>query len=300
MANTPNFFIVGAPKCGTTSLSRYLTEHPDIFFSHPKEPLFFGSDLDHKWKKFDLDQYISLFDEASTEKCIGEGSVWNLYSEKAAEEIKAFEPDAKIIVMLRDPVGLISSLHRQFLVSGNETIRDCDEALAAEPARREGEKISRRAHFPAGLLYTDVARFADQVERYLNAFDRDRVHIILYDDLKEDTESVYDDVLQFLEVDDSFTPDLAVHGKGNQKQTTQSGAIDSLLNSPPRFLDRTYGMIPRPVRSFARKKISRWNYRKVERTDISAEMAANVKSKLHEEFERLSEVIDRDVTDWTA
>src|SRR3546814_12058099 len=98
-------------------MASYLGQHPEIFFSDPKEPLFFGRDLYHTWRLEDFDAYLDLFAGAREARWIGEGTVWYLYSRRAAEEIKSFAPHAKIIVMLRNPIDVIYSLHGQFLFS---------------------------------------------------------------------------------------------------------------------------------------------------------------------------------------
>ena len=127
----PNFFIVGAPKCGTTALHAYLDAHPEIFMSHYKEPRFFGSDLRQR-RRPTKSQYFSCFARARNEKRVGEASVLYLYSKCAAAEIKEFCPEARIIIMLRDPVEMLHSKHSQSIFSGNEVINDFEEALEAE------------------------------------------------------------------------------------------------------------------------------------------------------------------------
>src|SRR5687767_1010670 len=102
----PNFFIVGAPKCGTTSLYEYIRVHPEVFMPDRKEPAFFCSDF-YKPRRMKEEEYLSLFREAGSAKWIGEASTWYLYSDKAREGIKAFCPDARIIIMLRNPVDMM-------------------------------------------------------------------------------------------------------------------------------------------------------------------------------------------------
>jgi len=145
---TPDFFIVGAPKCGTTAMSDYLRQHPEIYMPQRKEPHFFGSDLDAPYPYFirDKEQYFSLFAEAKDEKRVGEASVWYLYSKRAAFEIKEFCPTASIIIMLRNPVDMIYSLHSQRLFTGNEDIPDFEEALEAEEDRKRGLRIPSRTY----------------------------------------------------------------------------------------------------------------------------------------------------------
>ena len=113
--NKPNLFIVGAPKCGTTFLYHYLKQHPEIYFPDFKEPHFFGSDLIRKNGAYDLslNNYKSLFN--SDKKIIGEASTFYIFSKNAAKEIYDFNPDAKIIIMLRNLVDLAYSLHSQLL-----------------------------------------------------------------------------------------------------------------------------------------------------------------------------------------
>src|SRR5882672_1680365 len=112
----PDCFIVGAPRCGTTAMYTYLGQHPEIFMSARKEPHFFGTDLSSPALVRDEQQYLSLFAKAQNEKRAGEASVFYLYSQRAAREIHAFCPSARIIIMLRNPVEMMYSLHSRHLV----------------------------------------------------------------------------------------------------------------------------------------------------------------------------------------
>ena len=98
----PNLFIVGAPKCGTTFLYHYLKKHPDIYFPDFKEPHFFGGDLNRRNGAYNLslNEYKNLF--KTDKKVVGEASTLYLFSKKSAEEIYNFNPQCKIIIMLRD------------------------------------------------------------------------------------------------------------------------------------------------------------------------------------------------------
>src|SRR5580692_5743985 len=107
----PNFFIVGAPKCGTTALNHYLSAHPEIFMAK-KEMHHFGADLKFGSQFFrrDRDEYLAEFAEGHGRKGVGETSVWYLFSREAAAELKAFNPEARVIIMLREPVEMVQSL----------------------------------------------------------------------------------------------------------------------------------------------------------------------------------------------
>ena len=136
----PNLFIVGAPKCGTTFLYHYLKKHPDIYFPEFKEPHYFGSDLIRRNGAYNLSlrEYKNLF--STEKKVIGEASTFYLFSKKAAQEIYNFNPHSKIIIMLRDLVDLVHSLHSQFVFSGDEVI-EISESVIDPMAEEEGYVI---------------------------------------------------------------------------------------------------------------------------------------------------------------
>jgi hypothetical protein len=202
----PNFFIVGAPKCGTTSMTEYLKQHPDIFMPELKEPHYFCIDIASRRITRTEEHYLKLFAEARDERRLGEASVWYLFSQQAASEIYKFNPLSRIIIMLRSPVDMMYSLHSQFIFSGNENIPDFEQALEAEEDRRNGRRIPQLAHSPESLLYTEVAKYSEQVKRYFEVFDREQVHIIIFDDLINDTAGIYKATLKFLDVNPGFQP----------------------------------------------------------------------------------------------
>ena len=122
----PNFFIVGAPKCGTTALYQYLNEHPQIYMSDIKEPAYFRQRSNFKTEA----DYLALFAGARDEIRLGEATPSYLRSPEATEAIYRFDPDAKIIIMLRDPVSLMMSTYSQDRVMGREKSPTFAEALA--------------------------------------------------------------------------------------------------------------------------------------------------------------------------
>ena len=133
----PNFFIVGGPKCGTTALYTYLKNHPEIFMSRIKEPQFFAADIfcDQRTVQT-LADYLSCFAAARNEKRIGEASTAYLGSRNAAQEIKAFNPNAQIIIALRNPVEVMYAEHSERVFCNVEHIRNFNAALDSGEQRR--------------------------------------------------------------------------------------------------------------------------------------------------------------------
>ena len=208
----PNLFIVGAPKCGTTAMLNYLGQHPEIFMAKEKENNHFATDLIPLIAPFRSDQkYFALFEDARNQKIVGEKSVYYMLSKIAAQNIFRFNPEAKIIIMLRNPVDMLPSHHAQQIYNGIEDIIDFEEALNAENGRKNGEiKLRESLRIKRKLFYSEVVSYSEQVERYLSLFGEKQVHIIIYDDFKKDIVDVYKKTLEFLNVEPTFQPGFPI------------------------------------------------------------------------------------------
>ncbi len=290
----PNFFIIGAPKCGTTSMYAYLGSHPEIFFPEVKEPHYFASDIHSPLYVRDHEAYLALFASAREERVVGEASVWYLYSKRAAAEIHAFSPQAKFLVMLRNPVEMVHSYHSQRLAWGNEELRDFAAALDAEPERRRGERLPKRNPYPVeGLYYSEIARYAEQLGRYLERFDRRQIHVVLFDDFKQDTARVYEEVLRFLEVDTGYRPQFVVE---NPNRSRRSMLLHNLLyHAPKGVVSGAKLVVPPPLRKPLWRLLARANTIYRSRPSITPDVKQRLKAYYREDVLRLAEMINRDL-----
>jgi hypothetical protein len=295
----PDFFIVGAPKCGTTALIDYLKQHPEVFVPERKELDYFGSDLVFKNYRLTEEQYLSWFAPANGEKRAGEGSVWYLRSIRAAAEIKAFSPAAQIIIMLRNPVDVMHALHSQRVYNGNEDIEDFAAALDAEADRRRGVRLPQRATDHFGCFYRDTVRYATQIERYFDTFGRDRVKVILYDDFAQDTARAYRETCQFLEVNHEFRPSLRVV---NARKRVRNQAVRDFLRRPPAgagLVLRALGL--RPDRNGGYKGwLRRLNSTARSLPALDPEMRKTLQREFEPEVRQLSKLLRRDLSYWCA
>ena len=304
----PNFFIVGAPKCGTTSLHEYLQRHPDVFMPFFKEPHFFGSDLvGSRFRQFrgKPDRYLKLFRDALGEKRIGESSPWYLASGRAAEEIHGYDPAAKIIIMLRNPIDMMYSMWSQFRYSGNEQIESFEEALAAEADRRARRRIRRAAHCITGLYYREMARFAEQVPRYFDRFGRENVLVIIFDDFRADTPVTFRAVVDFLEVDSNYNitfdvrnPNKEVRLEWLQKLIVGSGFSLMLLKDRLTYLATTHALVPYAYRTRAVQGVIAVYTKYERRSPLTTELRQRLASELESEIDALSALLDRDLSHW--
>ena len=300
----PNLFLVGAPKCGTTSMYTYLRQHPEIFMCHPKEPRYFCRDLINEsrgWLNAEyyfpyrsLDDYLALFDGAASCRCVGEASPQYLYSRTAAQEIHQFNPDARILIMLREPVEFLMSQHSQWRLNLHEEEPDFRRALGLEDERRQGRALPANVVFPSRLYYTDWVNFSRQIKRFCRYFPPHQMKIILLDDIKRQPLAVYGEVLAFLQLTDrSFCPDFAPRG---QNRRLRFPFLKQLYLDPSaphiRLLRR---IVPAPVLGVGQRFLDRIAWTPSRRPPLDAEFRASLKRRFRPEVAALSQLLDRDL-----
>jgi len=205
----PTAYLIGAPKAGSSALSAFLDEHPEISLSSVKETNFHCEDFNIS-KPHNETEYLSLFEMNTQTKVLLDGSILNLYSQKAAQAIYDYCPDAKIIVILRDPVKATYAWHSQMVFTANEPIQDFSKALAAETHRKNGELIppAGTTHdCPQFLFYSEVMRYGQQLKKYFDLFPKEQILVLFQEDLIASPQTTYDKILAFLSVT-PFTPNF--------------------------------------------------------------------------------------------
>ncbi|GAB4128470.1 MAG: sulfotransferase [Rhodothalassiaceae bacterium] len=295
----PNLFIIGAPKCATSAMHSYLGEHPEIFMSLIKEPMHFCTDFVFPNRKRSDAGYFALFDEAGDAAYAGESSVFYMLSEAAAREIHAHNPDAKLIAMLRDPVDVIASHHSQIVYEGYETERDFERAPALEAERREAHAGRRLEVREKVLHYRDIARYHEQLMRFLAHFPRSQLHVVFYEDLVRDLPAVYRGILEFLGVDPEFRPTFPVV---NKRKEIRSRKVADFLNNTPDWLTSVWKkLLPDPkLRSRLKWKLRHANTRKVAPMKVPDSVRAMLIEELREDIVNLSRLLDRDLDAWLS
>lgn len=228
----PNFFIVGAPKCGTTALSVYLGAHPDAFMCVPKEPAYFALDFPAIRVAKDWNEYERLFrDAGEAHAAVGEASTIYMYSEVAVAELHRKFPSARLLVMLRNPLDLVVSLHGQRLHDCDENVPDFARAWALCENRRVGGKVPARCRERRTLLYDEAALLGSQLQRVLGVFPESQVRWWFYDDFSADPARVYREALAFLGLRFDGRSEFPVV---NARTRAVSQKLAPLLQRPPK------------------------------------------------------------------
>ena len=323
----PDFFVVGAPRCGTTSLCSHLGHHPAICFSRPKEPHFFTALAGPvSEEQIEVDYLERYFGHRRPEHRIaGEGSVSYLYSRDAIDRILALRPDARFIVNLRNPYEMIPSYHLRLHYLLEEDQADLAVAWSLQGARARGERIPRHSWDPRLLQYAEVGSLGSALERLLAQVGRERCLPVVFDDLISDPAATYARVFAFLGVE----PDGSTRFPRKQGgQAWRYHWLQVLLFRPPRFLARAAGVrLPgserpgqgrrkrskqhaegppppdaerRPGSSLKRrrKRLVRWNRIDARPAPLGAELRREMQAVFEPEISKLSEILGRDLGSW--
>jgi hypothetical protein len=300
----PNFFIVGAPKCGTTALSEYLRAHPNIFMSWPKEPHYFADDFDRFRRIKTLDEYRDIFRPANeTHLAVGEASVWYLYSSVALKNIKKFNEQAKIIVMLRNPLDFVQSLHAELVACFFENQIDLNSAWNLQSSRKEQKNIPSTCQDESFLQYAQVARFGDQIERLFNVFPKEQIKIILLEDFSKSTRAVYEEILDFIDVPSDGRSEFP---KINMRREIKVAWLAKMLYHPPaplKWLERT---VKNSLESMGIREFGFWhkflnmNTKPLQTKPISPDFRRELIDEFRDDIEKLSQLLKMDLRYWIA
>jgi len=302
VARRPNFFILGAPKCGTTALSEYLRRHPRVFVSTPKEPHYFCEDFDYYYAPGERteEHYLRLFADADeSHLAVGEASVWYLYSRTAARNIMEFDPAARIVVMVRNPVELVPSLHSQLTYMLDETEPDPAVAWELQEARSRGEGLPSTVRVPGFLQYGEAARLGAQVRRVMEVVPREQLKVLVFDDLRADTGAVYRDTLEFLGVPDDGRSEFP---RVNENKVHRTAAVARFTQRPPTALVAVARGVKRVTgveRLGVLDRVRRRNREVTRREEISPEFAQVLREHFRDDVGELGELIGRDLGAWT-
>jgi hypothetical protein len=291
----PNLLIVGAAKSGTTSLHNYLNQHPSVFMCSPKEPHFLiNKEIgEQRIPKgiLSVEDYKGLFNEASTKKYRGESSVmYLLFPEFAIKNInKYLSKDVKIIIMLRNPV--------ERAYSGYQHVKRYNimESLSFEKALDQSEnRYHNTSNMTPASRYLELGMYFDQVKKFIEEFDN--VHVMIYDDYKNDFSSEIDSVFKFLDVDEFKVNIEKKHMVGGWEWKNKW--IKSLMMKKLPFKTVLKFILPtKNLRKIIRQVFQKWSSK--EHKKINPETEQWLKEYYKEDVQKLSLLLRRNLNNWT-
>lgn len=197
MVKAPNLFIIGAPRCGTTSLFAALKQHPDVYASVLKEPHFYAPDLPAQPHTLsEPEDYRRLFAAAGDQRYRAEASVWYLYSHEAPALMSKAHPDARIVVLLRNPADMLLSLYDLYRRTGNENETNPEAAIL-----RAGEISFATTYFPFGLHYLRLLDVAGPLMRWRSFFPEHQVRVLIFEEFYAAPEAGFRELCEWLDID---------------------------------------------------------------------------------------------------
>jgi hypothetical protein len=274
----PNFIIIGAEKTGSTSLYHYLSQHPDVFMCSPKEPNFFSEN----GPIHTLDEYESLFVNATTESAIGEASVGYLQSPGAGVRIKELLPSVRLIAILRDPAERAYSHYNMLLEHSAVPHRSFLEALHA--AEREND-----------FAYTGVptSRYADALQHYLDLFG-DQLQVYIFNEFKHNPRDTVQSIFDHIGVNPRFTPNLK--RSYNKTHRPKSGWLNQLIWKKSKIKTALKKVFSQTLRAQLRRLILKSNRSPV--PPLSPEARRIVIDLLKDDIRKTEDLIGRELPQW--
>lgn len=298
----PNFLILGAAKSGTTALYSYLRQHPDIYMPSVKEPRFFafeGEKLAFNGPQghgtrfnqetiTDLETYEALFDAVKHEKAIGEASPAYLSSaEKSASRIHHYIPNAKLIAILRQPAERAYSAFLHTVRTGRETNLNFEAVLDLEEKRLQDNWGAIWQHKHLGFYY-------EQLLPYYKLFPREQLKVYMYEDLQNDAIGLIQDIFAFLDIDNTFTPDVT--NRVNISGIPRSRWLRKFLNSSDNPIKSSVKLFfPKEWR---RRTIKKLKEASLVRPEISQEVKHRLTLNYKSDILQLQDLIERDLSGW--
>ncbi len=288
----PSFIVIGAAKAGTTALYWYLSEHPAVFMSPVKETNYFAYGLDdrgkllygdpevHRFPVKTLSEYERLFEAAGSAAAVGEASPIYLEAPQAAARIQKLLPAVRIICSLRHPVDRAYSDYVMYLRR---------RGLRFDPDR---ELTSSAVWAQPDSRWMQVSQYYGQLARYFEAFPREQIHVLLFDDIKKSALAATQEVYRVLKVDPSFVPDFSTpHAAGG---IPASPLLEGFLTS------RTLRAVVKPwVSVRAANWVRRLRTRTMRRTPaLPPKLREELTGHFREDIEKTSALIGRRLEHW--
>ena len=298
MKNKANTFIMGAAKCGTTALSEYLRCHPDVLMSTPKESFYFADDFPGMRKNvgFDcsLEKYEKMFfTKEKNKKIFCDASGMYFCSKISIDNIKVYNKDAKLVVMLRKPSDMIYSFHSQLLYNLDEDIKGFKKAWNMSEQRKNGLSIPKTCHDMKLLDYKRMALFGEQLEYLYSVFDKENVHVILFDDFIAEPVKSYAEVLKFLAIKDIEKKSFP---KINENKIRRFIILHKIISKLPKNLINLIKFIK--LKANINKSLLSFTIKKQSRVPLDNNFKKELVDYYKKDIEKLEILLNTDLSNW--
>jgi hypothetical protein len=311
--------IVGAPRCGTTSLANYLSDHPDVCLSNVKEPHYFsrrefgGLSPDIVVRRVQEEYVEHFFPDAPEGSTMLDGSVSYLYAPERLSPATAMWPECKFVIAIRNPLEMLPSLHQRQVCNGDEVVLQFERAWDLVGERRLGRSIPNSCLDPRLLDYEEIGRLGKHVRRFVDVVGRERCFVSLFEDLMADPAGQYRRLLEFLGLPPHPRSDF---GRCRSSAGVRSASLQRLLKRPPKVIrsllasdaylhrENSKSSIKPDTVSAARqlkrirKRLLAWNRTEAPPRVLSGRLRSPICAVLEDDIADLSDLVGRDLSHW--
>lgn len=296
----PNFLIIGAQKCGTTALYAALRQHPEIYMSPVKEPFYFvlngappsypapGEEYRARLR-YTAESYAALFQGATSQRAVGEASALYLSSyqpERTAANIQAFNPQMRLIALLRQPADRAWSAFQYYRAREFEPLKRFPAALAAEATRRNGCDLPDLRHFANGCYFANL-------KPYFDHFPREQIRVYLYEEWNQQPQAVLRDILAFLAVDASVA---LKPPRANVTVGYRSRWLQRFLDEPNRTRQMVEAILGGRLQARVYGKLRAYN--RCPPPPLAPELRQALTQRYRSDIAQLQTLIGRDLSHW--
>jgi hypothetical protein len=293
----PNLLIIGAAKAGTTALYDYLAQHPQVFLSRVKEPMFFSRE---DYYARGLDWYEAEYFEGAEDYPVrAEATPHYLYwSEKVAPRIKEVygERPVKFIASFREPVSRAYSWYWNMVREGREDL-DFDEALQVEEDRLKQNRYELYQRGSMVYGYSAGSQYASLLQPYLELFSPENFLFVFQDDLRSRENETCKEIFEFLGIEPSIQVNTSY---SNPASMPRSRRLHKTLRQRSLFKEFIKAFIPMRARRSLKSKMMQVNLKETPYVPLDPQLAHQLRLSYRPEIEWLEKITSKELSSWKA
>ena len=290
----PNTILIGAQKCATTSVYNWVSQHPEVCgpstlkdYSFFIKDSFFEKGIDLFKKDYEKEGY-------NNQKIILHGCVHYIYFKKAIDRIYEYDPNIKLLLVLRNPIDRAISAY-QYAKKMNLEKLEFKSALKKENTRLKGNLSDR-----SELTYVSHSKYGEQLEYLLQKFDRSQLCVIFYDDVNNRPESVTQKIFNFLDVDLNFTPSFSVL---NRTGKLKFKALQKVVYSQNKYKKGIVKYVLDPILPLSKRikiknRFKEWNTKNNKVKEDFSEYKMLLKPLFVDDINKTEKILNLDLSHW--
>ena len=293
-----DFFLAGYPKCGTTALYTYLNDHPETYFPEIKEPHYFSADLVNTGPSLSLESYEGLYLKANRGQLRGDASASTIHSSVALDRILAFNPSAKFVLLLRNPVAAARSFHGELLYNLNEDEQSFERAWRLQGDRAAGRAIPNTCREPWMLQYAKVFEYRSHLPTFYEKLPESQRLTLIFEEFFENPAASYRNVLDFLNLRDDRRVEFGSVNGAKQLRSRRLASLHDRVTSRNGALYRTAKRALSTVGVHPSHLLSRFNVAVGRKQVLSNAFRAELATSFHEDVKAAERALGRKISVW--